>query len=76
MNNNKVKQEFEWVIKVLKSSKNVSQVESSNNLFQLFQKKWSDSSRIEMSPRFNIEEHLRIFTKHKLGQLMLIRETK
>lgn len=58
----KIKKDFDWVLKVLKSCEKMSQVSVSIDLLNVFLKKWSDNiSDVEMmsyNRKFNYEKSL------------------
>lgn len=68
MENFKIVREYEWVLKVLDSCVNVSQVESSQNLMNNFINKWKKELDQEQK-----DSYLYNFTSHKLAQLLLLR---
>lgn len=58
----KIKKDFDWVLKVLKSCEKMSQVSVSIDLLNVFLKKWSDNiSDVEMmsyNRKFNYQKSL------------------
>jgi len=69
MENFKISREFDWVLKVLGSCVNVSQVESSQNLMSNFLNKWKNELDEEQK-----DSYQHTFTEHKLAQLLIIRK--
>lgn len=69
MENFKITNEYNWVLRVLNSCVNVSQVESSQNLMNNFMNKWKKTLTEEDKESYNYN-----FTSHKLAQLLMIRK--